>query len=150
MGFEERARLAPRRLRMTRYQLAKIVDWAGTLDTRKRMQKVVYLLSGGRLSTGYRIYPHHYRPLFARGRPGDRRDGSGQPACREGGGQRGRAGVFLQFRRAPGASSRLRGVPGGRALACRTLAPISSDWAVGFSEADLKGLESACDGRLLP
>jgi hypothetical protein len=29
---------------MNRYQLAKIVDWAGTLETRKRMQKVVYLL----------------------------------------------------------------------------------------------------------
>src|SRR5713226_2600892 len=30
--------------RMTRYQLAKLVQWAGTLRTRKRMQKVVYLL----------------------------------------------------------------------------------------------------------
>jgi uncharacterized protein YwgA len=29
---------------MTRYQLAKIVDWAGTLQSRKRMQKVIYLL----------------------------------------------------------------------------------------------------------
>jgi uncharacterized protein YwgA len=29
---------------MTRYQLAKLVQWAGKLRTRKRLQKVVYLL----------------------------------------------------------------------------------------------------------
>lgn len=29
---------------MTRYQLAKLVQWAGTLRTRKRLQKVAYLL----------------------------------------------------------------------------------------------------------
>ena len=29
---------------MTRYQLAKLVQWAGTLQARKRLQKVVYLL----------------------------------------------------------------------------------------------------------
>jgi uncharacterized protein YwgA len=47
---------------MTRYQLAKIVDWAGTLDTRKRMQKVVYLLqvAGCPLGTEYTL--HHYGP----------------------------------------------------------------------------------------
>ncbi len=47
---------------MTRYQLAKIVDWAGTLDTRKRMQKVVYLLqvAGCPLETEYTL--HHYGP----------------------------------------------------------------------------------------
>ncbi|WP_422924273.1 hypothetical protein [Singulisphaera sp. PoT] len=47
---------------MTRYQLAKIVDWAGTLDTRKRMQKVVYLLqvAGCPLEAEYAL--HHYGP----------------------------------------------------------------------------------------
>jgi hypothetical protein len=33
---------------MNRYQLAKIVEWAGTLDARKRIQKVVYLLKAAR------------------------------------------------------------------------------------------------------
>ncbi len=47
---------------MTRYQLAKIVDWAGTLRTRKRMQKVVYLLQvkGCPLESEYRL--HYYGP----------------------------------------------------------------------------------------
>src|SRR3954467_12838841 len=47
---------------MNRYQLAKIVDWAGTLDTRKRMQKVAFLLqaAGCRLDAEYTL--HHYGP----------------------------------------------------------------------------------------
>ncbi len=47
---------------MNRYQLAKIVEWAGTLDTRKRMQKVVYLLQveGCPLEAEYTL--HHYGP----------------------------------------------------------------------------------------
>jgi uncharacterized protein YwgA len=47
---------------MTRFQLAKIVDWAETLHTRKRMQKVVYLLqvAGCPLETEYSL--HHYGP----------------------------------------------------------------------------------------
>lgn len=47
---------------MNRYQLAKIVDWAGTLETRKRMQKVVYLLqvAGCPLEAKYTL--HHYGP----------------------------------------------------------------------------------------
>jgi uncharacterized protein YwgA len=47
---------------MTRYQLAKIVGWAGTLDTRKRMQKVAYLLqvAGCPLEAEYNL--HHYGP----------------------------------------------------------------------------------------
>ena len=48
---------------MNRYQLAKIVDWAGEkLETRKRLQKVVYLLhaAGCPLDVGYTL--HHYGP----------------------------------------------------------------------------------------
>jgi uncharacterized protein YwgA len=47
---------------MTRYQLAKVVGWAGTLDTRKRMQKVAYLLqvAGCPLEAEYGL--HHYGP----------------------------------------------------------------------------------------
>jgi len=47
---------------MTRYQLAKIVEWAGTLQSRKRMQKVVYLLksAGCPLDAEYRL--HFYGP----------------------------------------------------------------------------------------
>jgi len=47
---------------MNRYQLAKIVEWAGTLHSRKRMQKVVYLLqvAGCPLESDYIL--HHYGP----------------------------------------------------------------------------------------
>ena len=47
---------------MNRYQLAKIVDWAGLLRSRKRMQKVVYLLqvAGCPLQADYIL--HHYGP----------------------------------------------------------------------------------------
>jgi uncharacterized protein YwgA len=47
---------------MTKYQLAKLVDWAGTLRTRKRLQKVVYLLqaAGCPLEADYGL--HHFGP----------------------------------------------------------------------------------------
>ncbi len=47
---------------MDRYQLAKLVEWAGTLRTRKRMQKVVYLLqaAGCPFDAGFML--HHYGP----------------------------------------------------------------------------------------
>jgi uncharacterized protein YwgA len=54
--------LASGKSRMNRYQLAKIVEWAGTLDTRKRMQKVAYLLqvAGCPLDADFSL--HHYGP----------------------------------------------------------------------------------------
>jgi len=47
---------------MNRYQLAKIVNWAGRLRSRKRMQKVIYLLqvAGCPLQADYIL--HHYGP----------------------------------------------------------------------------------------
>jgi uncharacterized protein YwgA len=47
---------------MDRYQLATLVKWAGTLHTRKRVQKVVYLLqaAGCPLDADYTL--HHYGP----------------------------------------------------------------------------------------
>jgi uncharacterized protein len=47
---------------MTRYQLAKLVSWAERLETRKRLQKVVYLLqaAGCPLDADYSL--HHYGP----------------------------------------------------------------------------------------
>lgn len=47
---------------MTRYQLAKLVEWAGTLNSRKRLQKVVFLLraSGCPFEADYTL--HHYGP----------------------------------------------------------------------------------------
>ncbi len=47
---------------MNRYKLAKIVDWAGTLETRKRMQKVVYLLQVAGCPLGADYTLHHYGP----------------------------------------------------------------------------------------
>ena len=47
---------------MNRYQLAKLVQWAGNLHSRKRLQKVVFLLQakGCRLDADYTL--HHYGP----------------------------------------------------------------------------------------
>jgi uncharacterized protein len=47
---------------MTRYQLAKLVEWAGTLNSRKRLQKVVFLLqaAGCPFEADYTL--HHYGP----------------------------------------------------------------------------------------
>lgn len=47
---------------MERYQLARIVEWAGTVDARKRLQKVVYILKvlGCPLDAEYIL--HRYGP----------------------------------------------------------------------------------------
>lgn len=47
---------------MTRYQLAKLISWAGTLHSRKRLQKVVALLqaAGCPLEVDFRL--HHFGP----------------------------------------------------------------------------------------
>ncbi|MCG8408060.1 MAG: hypothetical protein MI923_22910 [Phycisphaerales bacterium] len=47
---------------MNAYHLAKLVEWAGTLKTRKRLQKVVYLLrhAGCPLNVDFTL--HHYGP----------------------------------------------------------------------------------------
>ena len=47
---------------MTRYQLAKIVDWVGTLKSRKRMQKVVFLLQAKGCPIEADFNLHHYGP----------------------------------------------------------------------------------------
>ena len=47
---------------MTRYQLAKIIDWAGTLDSRKRMQKVVFMLKTAGCPIEVQFTLHHYGP----------------------------------------------------------------------------------------
>jgi uncharacterized protein YwgA len=45
---------------MTRYQLAKLVQWAGTLKSRKRLQKVVFLLQAAGCPLDAEFYLHHY------------------------------------------------------------------------------------------
>jgi uncharacterized protein YwgA len=47
---------------MTRYQLAKLIEWAGTLRTRKKMQKVVFLLQAAGCPFGVDFGLHHYGP----------------------------------------------------------------------------------------
>lgn len=47
---------------MKRYHLAKLVQWAGTLDTRKRMQKVVYLLQAAGCPFDADFFLHRYGP----------------------------------------------------------------------------------------
>jgi len=47
---------------MERYELGKLVQLAGTLRTRKRMQKVVYLLQAAGCPLKTRFYLHHYGP----------------------------------------------------------------------------------------
>jgi uncharacterized protein YwgA len=45
---------------MNRYQLAKIVEWAGTFRSRKRMQKLVFMLqaAGCPLDAEYELHPY--------------------------------------------------------------------------------------------
>lgn len=47
---------------MTRYQLVKLVEWAGTLRSRKRLQKVVFLLQAAGCPFGAEYTLHHYGP----------------------------------------------------------------------------------------
>jgi uncharacterized protein YwgA len=61
-GACEAARLRRGRLPMERYQLAKIVEWAGTLQSRKRMQKLVYLLQVAGCPLDAEFTLHRYGP----------------------------------------------------------------------------------------
>ena len=45
---------------MTRYQLAKLVEWAGTLNSRKRLQKVVFMLQAAGCPLQAEFYLNHY------------------------------------------------------------------------------------------
>ncbi|MEX0885885.1 MAG: hypothetical protein WD009_05550 [Phycisphaeraceae bacterium] len=48
---------------MNRYQLAKLIDWAGgKLETRKRLQKVTYLLKAAGCPLDAEFTLHHYGP----------------------------------------------------------------------------------------
>ena len=47
---------------MTRYQLAKLVEWAGTFQSRKRMQKLVFLLQAAGCPLDADFDLHHYGP----------------------------------------------------------------------------------------
>jgi uncharacterized protein YwgA len=47
---------------MTRYQLVKLVEWAGTLHSRKRLQKVVFLLQAAGCPYDAEYTLHHYGP----------------------------------------------------------------------------------------
>src|SRR5262245_39542474 len=45
-----------------RYQLAKLVDWAGILRSRKTLQKVVYMLQGAGWPLGADLFLHCHGP----------------------------------------------------------------------------------------
>ena len=47
---------------MDRYQLVKLVEWAGELRSRKRLQKVVYLLQAAGAPIEAEFTLHHYGP----------------------------------------------------------------------------------------
>lgn len=47
---------------MDKYRVAKLVEWAGDLRTRKRLQKVVYLLKAGGCPFDADFTLHHYGP----------------------------------------------------------------------------------------
>jgi uncharacterized protein YwgA len=47
---------------MNRYQLAKLVEWAGCLHTRKRLQKLVYMLQSAGCPLDAEFTLHHYGP----------------------------------------------------------------------------------------
>lgn len=47
---------------MNKYQLAKLIQWAGTLETRKRMQKVAYLLQAAGCPLNADFFLHRFGP----------------------------------------------------------------------------------------
>ena len=47
---------------MNKYQMAKLVSVAGTIQTRKRVQKIVYLLQAAGLDLGANFRLHHFGP----------------------------------------------------------------------------------------
>jgi uncharacterized protein YwgA len=47
---------------MERYHIGKLVQWAGTLNSRKRLQKVAYLLEAAGCALACDHYLHHYGP----------------------------------------------------------------------------------------
>jgi uncharacterized protein len=47
---------------MNRYQLAKIVQWMGTFRSRKRMQKLIFMLQPAGCSLDAEYELHHYGP----------------------------------------------------------------------------------------
>jgi uncharacterized protein YwgA len=47
---------------MTRYELAKLVSWADTLHSRKRLQKVVFLLQAAGCPLNADFILHHFGP----------------------------------------------------------------------------------------
>ena len=50
---------------MNRFQMATLVGWAGQLHTRKRLQKIVFLLQAGGCDLGVQYTLHHYGPYSA-------------------------------------------------------------------------------------
>lgn len=47
---------------MNRFQLAKLIDWAETLESRKRMQKVVFMMQAAGCPLQVDFYLHRYGP----------------------------------------------------------------------------------------
>jgi len=60
-GFEMQS-VCVGEVRMNRYQLAKIVRWAGTFRSRKRMQKLIFLLQAAGCPLDVEYDLHHYGP----------------------------------------------------------------------------------------
>ncbi len=50
---------------MSKYHLAKLIEMAGSIKTRKRVQKVVYLLQVAGLDLGVNFRLHHFGPYSA-------------------------------------------------------------------------------------
>ena len=47
---------------MNQYQLAKLIEWAGTLESRKRIQKVVFMLQAAHCPFMADFFLHRYGP----------------------------------------------------------------------------------------
>lgn len=54
-----------RREQMNKYHLAKLIEMAGSIKTRKRVQKVAYLLQIAGLDLGVKFRLHHFGPYSA-------------------------------------------------------------------------------------
>ena len=127
---------------MNRYQLAKIVDWAGTLHSRKRMQKVVYLLQVAGCPLGADYILHHYGPYSHEvARLTDEMGQAGLLVEHTGANQVGQQYSYEVADRTRASVAAFEATPEGRE-ASKTMAAFK-ERVLGLLKADLKDLEVA-------
>jgi uncharacterized protein YwgA len=127
---------------MTRYQLAKLIQWAGTLRTRKRLQKVAYLLQAAGCPFDDEFGLHLFGPYSAD--VADRVDEMAQVGLLTEERQENYAGSQYNYTLTPAAQSQLASVDAtdeGQALAAEIA--LYEDQARDLLDRDPRELEVA-------